>query len=79
VTPGQVDSNLLLVIDVSGSMGEASGVPGLTRMQLAKQAINALLDKYDEMGDVKVQLVTFSTGASQPSAVWVTVDQAKAI
>ncbi|WP_327439981.1 retention module-containing protein [Pseudomonas donghuensis] len=79
VTPGQADSNLLLVIDVSGSMGEASGVPGLTRMQLAKQAINALLDKYDEMGDVKVQLVTFSTGASQPSAVWVTVDQAKAI
>ncbi|MGF6594857.1 Ig-like domain-containing protein, partial [Pseudomonas sp. 2835] len=79
VTPGQVDSNLLLVIDVSGSMAEASGVPGLTRMQLAKQAINALLDKYDEMGDVKVQLVTFSTGANQPSAVWVTVDQAKAI
>ncbi|QVM95396.1 retention module-containing protein [Pseudomonas sp. SORT22] len=79
VTPGQVDSNLLLVIDVSGSMNEASGVPGLTRMQLAKQAINALLDKYDEMGDVKVQLVTFSTGANQPSTVWVTVDQAKAI
>ncbi|MDD1013058.1 retention module-containing protein [Pseudomonas rubra] len=79
VTPGQVDSNLLLVIDVSGSMNDASGVPGLTRMQLAKQAINALLDKYDEMGDVKVQLVTFSTGANQPSTVWVTVDQAKAI
>ncbi|QBF25767.1 retention module-containing protein [Pseudomonas tructae] len=79
VTPGQVDSNLLLVIDVSGSMNDASGVPGLTRMQLAKQAISALLDKYDEMGDVKVQLVTFSTGANQPSTVWVTVDQAKAI
>ncbi|SUQ64644.1 retention module-containing protein [Pseudomonas wadenswilerensis] len=79
VTPGQVDSNLLLIIDVSGSMNEASGVPGLTRLQLAKQAINALLDKYDEMGDVKVQLVTFSSGADQQSAVWVTVDQAKTI
>ncbi|MDD0972561.1 retention module-containing protein [Pseudomonas fontis] len=79
VTPGQLDSNLLLVVDVSGSMNDASGVPGLTRLQLAKQAINALLDKYDELGDVKVQLVTFSTGASQQSAVWVTIDQAKAI
>ncbi|MFV2948882.1 retention module-containing protein [Pseudomonas japonica] len=79
VTPGQVDSNLLLVIDVSGSMNDASGVPGLTRLQLAKQAINALLDKYDDLGDVKVQIVTFSSGATGQSAVWVTVDQAKAI
>ncbi|MHA6196642.1 retention module-containing protein [Pseudomonas wadenswilerensis] len=79
VTPGQVDSNLLLVIDVSGSMNDASGVPGLTRLQLAKQAINALLDKYDDLGDVKVQIVTFSSGATGQSAVWVTVDQAKTI
>ncbi|PWB33467.1 type I secretion target, partial [Pseudomonas sp. SDI] len=79
VTPGQVDSNLLLVIDVSGSMNDASGVPGLTRLQLAKQAINALLDKYDDMGDVKVQIVTFSSGANAPSAVWLTVDQAKTL
>ncbi|MDR0277883.1 MAG: type I secretion C-terminal target domain-containing protein, partial [Paucimonas sp.] len=79
VTPGQVDSNLLLVIDVSGSMNDASGVPGLTRLELAKQAINALLDKYDDLGDVKVQIVTFSSGASGQSAVWVTVDQAKII
>ncbi|WP_157969676.1 beta strand repeat-containing protein, partial [Pseudomonas huaxiensis] len=79
VTPGQVDSNLLLVIDVSGSMNDASGVPGLTRLQLAKQAIAALLDKYDDLGDVKVQIVTFSSGATGQSAVWVTVDQAKTI
>ncbi|MDU9389077.1 retention module-containing protein [Pseudomonas sp. zfem002] len=79
VTPGQVDSNLLLVIDVSGSMNDDSGVPGLTRLQLAKQAISALLDKYDDLGDVKVQIVTFSSGATGQSAVWVTVDQAKTI
>ncbi|WP_425928557.1 retention module-containing protein [Pseudomonas sp. NyZ201] len=79
VTPGQVDSNLLLVIDVSGSMNDASGVPGLTRIQLAKQAIAQLLDKYDDLGDVKVQIVTFSSGASQPSSVWVSVADAKTI
>ena len=79
VTPGQVDSNLLLVIDVSGSMNDASGVPGLTRIQLAKQAIAQLLDKYDDLGDVKVQIVTFSSGATDQTSVWVSVADAKAI
>ncbi|WP_298725303.1 retention module-containing protein [uncultured Pseudomonas sp.] len=77
ITPGQVDSNLLLIIDVSSSMNELSGVNGLTRLQLSKQAINTLLDKYDEMGDVKVQIVTFGTNASAPSTIWLTVAEAK--
>ena len=79
VTPGQVDSNLLLIVDVSGSMNDQSGVEGKTRLQLAKDAISALLDKYDEMGDVKVQIVTFSSSASEQSEVWVSVAQAKQI
>ncbi|MGE9839992.1 type I secretion C-terminal target domain-containing protein, partial [Pseudomonas sp. UM16] len=79
VTPGQVDSNLLLIIDVSGSMQVQSGVDGKTRLQLAKDAISALLDKYDEMGDVKVQIVTFNSSASQESTTWVSVAQAKQI
>ncbi|WP_422419840.1 retention module-containing protein [Pseudomonas sp. GZD-222] len=79
VTTGQVDSNLLLTIDVSGSMNYESGVSGLTRLQLAKQAISALLDKYDEMGDVKVQIVTFSSGSSVQETSWVSVADAKAI
>ncbi|MET3051181.1 type I secretion C-terminal target domain-containing protein, partial [Pseudomonas alkylphenolica] len=79
VTPGQVDSNLLLIIDVSGSMQDPSGVGGKTRLQLAKDAISALLDKYDEMGDVKVQIVTFNSSASEESTTWVSVAQAKQI
>ncbi|MEG0859666.1 MAG: retention module-containing protein [Pseudomonas sp.] len=79
VTTGQVDSNLLLTIDVSGSMNYESGVSGLTRLQLAKQAISALLDKYDEMGDVKVQIVTFSSNSSVKESSWVSVADAKAI
>ena len=77
ITPGQVDSNILLVVDVSSSMAASSGVPGLTRLELAKQAINALLDKYDEMGDIKVQIVTFGTGAQVQTPVWVTIGEAK--
>jgi VCBS repeat-containing protein len=75
----EIDTNLLLVIDVSGSMADASGVSGLSRLALAKQAISALLDKYDDLGDVKVQIVTFSSNATDKTSVWVDVATAKAI
>ena len=79
VTAVEIDTNLLIVLDVSGSMKDASGVPGLSRMELAKQAISALLDKYDDMGDVKVQLVTFSGSATDQSTLWVDVATAKTL
>ncbi|VVN42897.1 retention module-containing protein [Pseudomonas fluorescens] len=79
VAAAQIDSNLLLVIDVSGSMADASGVNGLSRLALAKQAICALLDQYDDLGDVKVQIVTFSSHASDKTSVWVDVATAKSI
>ncbi|WP_419708970.1 retention module-containing protein [Pseudomonas sp. NFX224] len=75
----EIDTNLLLVIDVSGSMADSSGVSGLSRLELAKQAISALLDKYDDLGDVKVQIVTFSSNATDKTSVWVDVATAKAI
>ncbi|WP_295483383.1 VCBS domain-containing protein, partial [uncultured Pseudomonas sp.] len=79
ITPGQLDSNILLVIDVSGSMNFASGVQGLSRLDLAKQSINALLERYDEMGDIKVQVVTFATGAWVKTPVWVSIAEAKSV
>ena len=79
VTPSQIDSNILLVIDVSSSMAQSSGVSGLSRLELTKQAISALLDKYDDMGDIKVQIVTFGTGAKVLADQWVSIDQAKAL
>ncbi|MDR6609599.1 Ig-like domain-containing protein, partial [Pseudomonas synxantha] len=75
----EIDSNLLIVLDVSGSMADPSGVSGLSRLELAKQAISALLDKYDDLGDVKVQLVTFSSSATDMTSVWVDVATAKTL
>ncbi|RBL69992.1 type I secretion target [Pseudomonas sp. MWU13-2625] len=75
----EIDSNILIVLDISGSMADASGVPGLSRLALAKQAISALLDKYDDLGDVKVQLVTFSSSATDRTSVWVDVATAKTL
>ncbi|WP_223521804.1 beta strand repeat-containing protein, partial [Pseudomonas sp. GL-B-19] len=75
----EIDSNLLIVLDISGSMADDSGVPGLSRLALAKSAISALLDKYDDLGDVKVQLVTFSSSATDRTSVWVDVATAKTL
>ncbi|MHC8321728.1 retention module-containing protein [Pseudomonas sp. GB2N2] len=79
VAAAEVDTNLLLVIDVSGSMKDGSGVDGLSRLDLAKKAISDLLNKYDDLGDVKVQIVTFSSGATDKTSVWVDVATAKSI
>jgi hypothetical protein len=65
------DTNLLITLDLSGSMGDSSGVGGLTKLQLAEQAILNLMQQYDTLGHVKVELVTFSDTARDASGGWV--------
>ncbi|MEE5132631.1 retention module-containing protein [Pseudomonas alliivorans] len=79
VTPVPQDSNLLLIIDNSDSMKGASGIDGLSRLDLAKQALNQLLDQYAAMGEVRVQIVTFNSQADLPGSVWVDVATARDI
>ncbi len=74
-----VDTNLLLILDVSGSMSDPSGLNKLDKLELAIAAIKELVDVYDGRGDVKIQIVTFSTDAEmQGGSVWLTVDEARA-
>ena len=79
VTSEGVNTNLMLIVDNSGSMNEPSGVNGLSRLGLEKQAIIELLDKYEALGDVRVQLVTFNSQAHIGSNEWVDVATAKAM
>ncbi|MFZ0065929.1 MAG: Ig-like domain-containing protein, partial [Pseudolabrys sp.] len=65
------DTNLLITLDLSGSMGDPSGVGGLTKLQLAEQAVLNLMQQYDTLGHVKVELVTFSDSARDASGGWV--------
>ncbi|AZN37284.1 retention module-containing protein [Iodobacter ciconiae] len=77
-----VDSNLILTIDVSGSMAEPSGISGKTRLQVTKEAITKLIDDYDALGDVKVMMVTFSSSATTQQSggqIWMSAGEAKAI
>ena len=70
-------TNVMLILDVSGSMGSPSGLPGLTRLDAAKAAVNELLDQYDSRGDVMVRIVTFSTAGTAVGSAWKSVADAK--
>jgi len=70
-------TNLMLVLDISGSMNDPSGVAGLSRLALMKQSVNKLIDDYDAFGDVMVNIVTFSSQASNPQPNWQAATEAK--
>ena len=53
------DTNLLLTLDISGSMAGSSGLTGLTRLDVLKAAVNELFEQYAEIGNVRVQIVGF--------------------
>ncbi|MDQ0044443.1 tandem-95 repeat protein, partial [Variovorax boronicumulans] len=69
-----INTNLMVVLDLSGSMGEETP----TRLSRAKAAVQNLIDGYDLYGDVRVQLVTFST-TGQAQQAWMTAAEAKAL
>lgn len=72
-----IDSNLMIALDVSGSMNQQSGIDNYTRLESAVRSINNLLDIYDSYGDIKVRLVTFSSDANTVGDHWFTIDEAK--
>jgi hypothetical protein len=77
-----VDTNLMIVLDVSGSMNTNDGINGQTRLQSAIASIKTLLDRYDEFGNVKVSLVSFNAGSSvlnSGGTVWMSIAQAKTV
>ncbi|MGN5050384.1 T1SS-143 repeat domain-containing protein [Aeromonas veronii] len=75
-TQGQ-NTNLMLILDISGSMGGSSGYQGMTRMQVMQKSALELLDKYSAYGSVMVNIITFASSANNPTSVWVNVDVAK--
>ncbi|NVD40135.1 VWA domain-containing protein [Ensifer sp. HO-A22] len=75
---GGGDTNITLVLDVSGSMDYASGLTGLTRLEVMKASVIELIERYDNVGNVKIAIATFSSDASAAPGGWMTVDQAKA-
>jgi hypothetical protein len=73
-----IDTNLMIVLDTSGSMSLDSGITGLTRLEAAVKSIDTLLDKYDSLGGVAVRIVTFSDTTKSLGSSWMSVADAKA-
>ncbi|MBE2166817.1 VCBS domain-containing protein, partial [Cobetia sp. 2AS1] len=73
-----VDTNLTIILDVSGSMNATDGIDGETRLQSAIDSIKSLIEAYDDFGDVRINLVTFSSIGTAQNA-WVTVGEAESI
>jgi hypothetical protein len=70
---GAFTYNLVIVLDSSGSMAwdingnysRHSGFdPNAVRINIAKEAIAQMIDKYDQLGNVNVQIVDFSSSAT---------------
>jgi T1SS-143 domain-containing protein len=75
------NTNVMITLDVSGSMAGRDGVGGQTRLASAIQSIKTLLASYDDLGDVKVALVVFAGDAQtrQLGTTWLTVAEANAL
>ncbi|HXE19571.1 MAG TPA: type I secretion C-terminal target domain-containing protein [Castellaniella sp.] len=65
VTVGSGGTNIVLMLDTSGSMAESSSISGKTRIDALKEALGHLFDAYGSQAqDVRVMVVGFSSSAS---------------
>ncbi|WP_293776083.1 Calx-beta domain-containing protein [uncultured Oxalicibacterium sp.] len=84
--------NLVIILDRSGSMAtDANGNysfqsgydPSTVRMEIAKEALAKLIDRYDGLGNVNVKIIDFSSTASGSAAVnetdWFMDDKGNAV
>ena len=79
------NTNLSFVIDVSGSMGNTvavddgnGGTINVERLELALEGVRDVIQTYTNLGEVRVQITTFSTSSSSLST-WVTAEEALAL
>jgi hypothetical protein len=72
-----IQTNLMLIVDVSGSMTRVSGVEGKSRLDIAKESLLTLLNQYDALGATAVRIVLFSDVVSTLGNGWLTVAEAK--
>ncbi|MCE2596542.1 type I secretion C-terminal target domain-containing protein, partial [Motilimonas cestriensis] len=89
VSPEPIDftqqtTNLVFVLDVSGSMGwdmegDSSGNAewgGTSRLEIAKQSLSKLIDAYSNLGDVNIKIVSFQSTVDKESG-WLNLAEAK--
>ncbi|WP_157956915.1 VCBS domain-containing protein, partial [Salinicola aestuarinus] len=75
---GAISTNVLLILDTSGSMNEKVTVDGVeqSRLQVLQHSIRDMLGRYDDIGNVKVALAPFSDQLDNSPKHWMTVPEA---
>ncbi|OOF19178.1 hypothetical protein BZJ17_15520 [Salinivibrio sp. IB574] len=72
--------NLILTVDLSGSMADPvdpSDPDSPSRMEVTKAALKSMVEEYDKLGDLNIQIVSFSDTAS--SSGWIQNDVGSAL
>ncbi len=75
-------TNLMFVIDTSGSMAwdadtGSSTITTVERMELLLTSVREVITSYDDLGDIRVQIVTFDSGSDSTSRpLWLTGQEA---
>src|SRR5690606_26531408 len=78
--------NLVIILDSSGSMAQdangrwsndAGFDPATVRMNIAKDALAQLLERYDGLGNVNVKIIDFASGANE--STWFIDDKTNAV
>ena len=73
------NTNVMMVLDVSGSMTSASVIAGKSKLQMLQESAYNLLDQYSAMGTTMVRIVTFSDVGTAQGSSWVSVSAAKTL
>ncbi|WP_417533544.1 choice-of-anchor K domain-containing protein, partial [Marinobacterium stanieri] len=63
---GATTTNLLLTLDVSGSMDENVSGTGKTRFEIAQESLVSTIQAYQSMGETEVNLTLFASSAYSP-------------
>ena len=75
--PPSSTTNVVITLDVSGSMDDMVTAPDgsrVTRLELAQDGLAEMINNYESMGDVNVKVVTFSTDAT--ASAWMSATDA---
>ncbi|QSZ41142.1 Ig-like domain-containing protein [Sulfurimonas aquatica] len=75
------NTNLMFIVDTSGSMGwdadtGSTTITTVERMELLLTSMKDVINSYDDMGNVKIQITTFNSGESTHQNHWFTVTEA---
>jgi|GEM_PF-3579171 len=66
--PKGIITNLVIMIDRSGSMDDPSGIPGMDKWDVALEGMKDLIDAYADLGTVNVKIVDFYGGTANSSS-----------